>query len=79
MFSVLPYQIQVFTSDEEMDSGTESHVFITLYGQESDTGRRHLHLADRKTFQTGQVSTLTESAMLQLKEPKMVVLYNYFE
>lgn len=57
MFSVLPYQVQVFTSDEEMDSGTESHVFITLYGRDSDTGRRHLHLNNRKSFQTGQVRT----------------------
>lgn len=60
-FSVLPYQVQVFTSDEEMDSGTESHVFITLYGRDSDTGRRHLHLNNRKSFQTGQVRTHSQT------------------
>lgn len=65
MFSVLPYQVQVFTSDEEMDSGTESHVFITLYGRDSDTGRRHLHLNNRKSFQTGQVRTHSQTTFTE--------------
>lgn len=65
VFSVLPYQVQVFTSDEEMDSGTESHVFITLYGRDSDTGRRHLHLNNRKSFQTGQVRTHSQTTFTE--------------
>ncbi|XP_048764444.2 lipoxygenase homology domain-containing protein 1-like isoform X2 [Ostrea edulis] len=70
---VLPYHIQIFTSDEEMDSGTESHVFITLYGMDSDTGRRHLHLNKQKCFQTGQVDTFTVEAV-DLGELEKIVI-----
>ncbi|XP_061166198.1 lipoxygenase homology domain-containing protein 1-like [Saccostrea echinata] len=70
---VLPYYIQLFTSDEEMDAGTESHMFITLYGQEADTGRRHLHNNGRKNFQTGQVDSFTVEAV-DLGELEKIVI-----
>lgn len=56
-FTVLPYFIEIHTSDEEMNAGTDSNVFITLYGAMGDTGRRHLakSLQNDKKFQTGKV------------------------
>ena len=40
-----------------MTAGTSANVFITLYGSQSDSGRRHLiHSREaRKRFQPGQV------------------------
>ena len=55
--SVLQYYIEVCTSEEEMNASTDSNVFVTLYGSNADSGRRHLlhSKSDTKRFQTGQV------------------------
>ena len=54
---VVKYYIEVHTSEAEMTAGTNANVFITLYGSQSDSGRRHLiHSREaRKRFQPGQV------------------------
>ena len=59
-FSVVKYYIEVHTSEAEMTAGTNANVFITLYGSQSDSGRRHLiHSREaRKRFQPGQVKLL---------------------
>ena len=41
-YTVIPYYIEVHTSDEEIDASTYSNIFITLYGIMADSGRRHL-------------------------------------
>ena len=57
-FIVVKYYIEVHTSEAEMTAATNANVFITLYGSQSDSGRRHLiHSKDsKKRFQAGQVS-----------------------
>ena len=59
IFIVVKYYIEVHTSEAEMTAATNANVFITLYGSQSDSGRRHLiHSKDsKKRFQAGQVST----------------------
>ena len=55
---MVKYFIEVHTSEAEMTAGTNANVFITLYGSQSDSGRRHLihNKEARKRFQAGQVS-----------------------
>ena len=57
---MVKYYIEVHTSEAEMTAATNANVFITLYGSQSDSGRRHLiHSKDsKKRFQAGQVSNL---------------------
>ncbi|XP_060083246.1 lipoxygenase homology domain-containing protein 1-like [Ylistrum balloti] len=54
---VVPYYVEVYTSEEEMNAGTKANIFLTLYGQQFDSGRRHLTKSqtNKSKFQTGQV------------------------
>ncbi|WAR22969.1 LOXH1-like protein [Mya arenaria] len=54
---VIPYFVEVHTSEEEMNASTNANVFITLYGSHADSGRRHLihSKSKQKRFQSGQV------------------------
>ncbi|KAK3092113.1 hypothetical protein FSP39_025311 [Pinctada imbricata] len=62
---VIPYYVEVHTSDEEMDSDTYSNIFITLYGLIADTGRRHLveSRSNKIKFQTGKVDVFIIDAV----------------
>ncbi|XP_052774352.1 lipoxygenase homology domain-containing protein 1-like isoform X2 [Mya arenaria] len=53
---VIPYFVEVHTSEEEMNASTNANVFITLYGSHADSGRRHLihSKSKQKRFQSGQ-------------------------
>ena len=42
---VIPYQLQVFTGKEK-DSNTDADVFVTIYGNHGNTGKRKLHKND---------------------------------
>ena len=43
--SAIEYQLQVFTGKEK-DSNTDADVFVTIYGNQGNTGRRKLHQND---------------------------------
>ncbi len=53
---MLKYQVEVYTMDVEY-ADTEAGVYLTVYGQRGDTGRRRLlkSLNTEKMFQQGQV------------------------
>ncbi|KAK3579121.1 hypothetical protein CHS0354_022141 [Potamilus streckersoni] len=72
---ILQYFVMVHTSEAEVNAGTNSNVFITMYGSKSDSGRRHLtrSLKGTKKFHTGQVDTFIVEAVDLGQLEKIVV------
>lgn len=55
---VLHYQVHVYTGSQP-NADTEANVYIMLFGERGDTGRRLLMRSDNDvTFQEGQVGCL---------------------
>ncbi|KAL3869892.1 hypothetical protein ACJMK2_042519 [Sinanodonta woodiana] len=72
---ILQYFVMVHTSEAEVKAGTNSNVFITIYGSKSDSGRRHLirSLKGTKKFDTGQVDIFIVEAVDLGRLEKIVV------
>ncbi|XP_021373395.1 lipoxygenase homology domain-containing protein 1-like isoform X2 [Mizuhopecten yessoensis] len=72
---VVPYYVEVYTSEEEMNAGTKANVYLTLYGQQFDSGRRHLTKShtNKTKFQTGQVDIFRLEAVDLGELAKVVV------
>ncbi|XP_069127319.1 uncharacterized protein [Argopecten irradians] len=72
---VVPYYVEVYTSEEELNAGTKANVFLTLYGQQFDSGRRHLTKSqtNKTKFQTGQVDIFKLEAVDLGELAKVVV------
>ena len=50
------YYVEVFTGDK-FGAGTDANVYLQLFGERGDTGKRHLHgtKTDGKMFESGMV------------------------
>ncbi|XP_078590366.1 lipoxygenase homology domain-containing protein 1-like isoform X4 [Branchiostoma floridae x Branchiostoma japonicum] len=71
---VLKYQLEVHTTDQ-FSAGTDSNVYITIYGQRGDTGKRELvrsQNSDMK-FEQGQMD-LFELEAVSLGELQKVII-----
>jgi len=57
--SVVSYEVTVITGDL-WNAGTDAAVFLTIYGENGDTGSRQLRRSrnHRKKFRSGQVMFL---------------------
>ncbi len=52
----VPYEVKVFTGDKN-GAGTDSNVFVTIYGLTGDSGERELRKSDSvNKFERNQVS-----------------------
>lgn len=54
------YQVQVYTGNQS-GAGTDAHVYMTIYGERGDTGKRHLwkHINHKgHKFEQGNVSDI---------------------
>lgn len=57
--TVNTYEVCVFTGDIA-GAGTDAKVFINIYGENGDTGERHLRNSDNiNKFERGQVRRVT--------------------
>ena len=55
LFSVIKYQVDVFTGDI-WGGGTDANIYITIYGDRGDTGVRQLYAETKGVyFKQGQV------------------------
>ena len=61
MFAEVRYEVHVYTGDEN-NAGTDAHVYLTLFGERGDTGKRKLHTpiqdargGEWRLFEKGQV------------------------
>nr|XP_006814608.1 PREDICTED: lipoxygenase homology domain-containing protein 1-like [Saccoglossus kowalevskii] len=67
------YFVQVYTGDEP-GSDTDANVYICIYGDRGDTGKRLLHRSDiSDKFQQGQVDSF-EIEAISLGKPRKVVI-----
>ncbi|XP_035657481.1 lipoxygenase homology domain-containing protein 1-like [Branchiostoma floridae] len=71
---VLKYQLEVHTTDQ-FSAGTDSNVYITIYGQRGDTGKRELVRSQNNDmkFEQGQMD-LFELEAVSLGELQKVVI-----
>ncbi|XP_078677295.1 uncharacterized protein LOC144913960 isoform X2 [Branchiostoma floridae x Branchiostoma belcheri] len=71
---VLKYQLEVHTTDQ-FSAGTDSNVYITIYGQRGDTGKRELVRSQNNDmkFEQGQMD-LFEVEAVSLGELQKVVI-----
>ena len=65
MFSGQSYRVLVFTGDV-FNAGTDSNVFLTIYGENGDSGERKLLTSETHTdkFERGQVRNATNNFVL---------------
>ena len=55
LFPVYKYEVQTYTADA-LGADTDANVYITLFGERGDSGRRLLHQSDHRVkFEQGQV------------------------
>lgn len=60
--SVIRYEVEVYTG-REAGADTDANVYIQLFGERGDTGKRGLVQSDNEDmFQEGQVNLLTTYA-----------------
>lgn len=60
--AAVKYEIIVFTGDK-FGAGTNANVFITLYGENGNTGKRALTQSMRDLFERKQVDKFTLEAV----------------
>ena len=59
----MPYEVKVYTGNVS-GAGTDANVFITIYGQNDDSGERELRKSDRRNkFEQNQVDTFIVKAI----------------
>jgi len=62
---VKKYRVNVVTGNEK-GCGTDANVFLTMHGEQGDSGERQLKNSEtnRNKFERGQVTTLDSSSFI---------------
>lgn len=60
-------------------AGTDSSIYVTLYGKNGNSGRKHLNIRNYNDNERGQKSTYTFAAPVDLGPIEKVVAYNSYD
>ena len=72
-FTVLKYHVMVYTGEDD-GSDTDANVYLNIYGEKGDTGKRVLLVSNNDhKFRSGQIDVFTVEAVSLGKLQKCIV------